>query len=257
MIEDLKGRVALVTGGATGIGGAISQAFGRAGMKVAIHYMAGRTEAEAVAAAVQGAGGEALLLQRDITAAGAPEALVAETVARFGRLDVLVNNAGGLVARRVLAELDDAHYDRVLDLNVRPVMHACQAAAAAMRHNRPGGGGSIINVSSISARTGGSPGSSVYSAAKAFVSTFSRSLARELAPDGIRVNAMSPGTIDTAFHQRHSTPDKLEATRKTIPLGRLGTAQDCAGTALYLASEAMSGYVTGQVIEVNGGQFMG
>jgi len=254
MLEDLAGRVALVTGGATGIGGAISRAFGAVRMKVAVHYLTGETEAREVAAAIQAAGGEALLLARDITQPGAAEALVAETVAQFGRLDVLVNNAGGLVARKLLAELDDAFYDRVLDLNVRSLMHATQAAAAAMRRS---GGGSIINVSSISARTGGSPGSSVYSSAKAFVSTFSRSLARELAPDRIRVNALSPGTIDTAFHQRHSTPEKLEATRKGIPLARLGTAEDCAGTALYLASEAMSGYVTGQVIEVNGGQFMG
>jgi 3-oxoacyl-[acyl-carrier protein] reductase len=118
-------------------------------------------------------------------------------------------------------------------------------------------GGSIINVSSISARTGGSPGSSIYSGAKAFVSTFTRSLARELAPRSIRVNALSPGTIATAFHERHSTPEKLEATRKSIPVGRLGRAGDCAGAALYLASETLSGYVTGQVIEVNGGQFMG
>ena len=254
MLEDLAGRVALVTGGATGIGGAISAAFGQARMKVAVHYLAGEAEARDVAAAVEAAGGEALLLRRDITEAGAAAALVADTVARFGRLDVLVNNAGGLVARRLLAALDDAFYDRVLDLNVRSLVQACQAGAAAMRTS---GGGSIVNVSSISARTGGSPGSSVYSSAKAFVSTFSRSLARELAPDRIRVNALSPGTIDTAFHQRHSTPEKLEATRKSIPMGRLGVAQDCAGTALYLASEAMSGYVTGQVIEVNGGQFMG
>lgn len=257
MLEDLAGRVALVTGGATGIGGAISQAFGRARMKVAVHYLAGEAEARQLAAAIKDSGGEVLLLQRDITEAGAAETLVSETVARFGRLDVLVNNAGGLVARRVLAELDDAFYDRVLDLNVRSLVHACQAGAAAMRRNPPAGGGSIVNVSSISARTGGSPGSSIYSSAKAFVSTFSRSLARELAPDKIRVNTLSPGTIDTAFHQRHSTPEKLEATRKGIPLARLGTAEDCAGTALYLASEAMSGYVTGQVIEVNGGQFMG
>jgi 3-oxoacyl-[acyl-carrier protein] reductase len=112
-------------------------------------------------------------------------------------------------------------------------------------------------VSSISARTGGSPGSSVYSGAKAFVATFTRSLARELAPHGIRVNALSPGTIATAFHERHSTPEKLEATRKAIPMARLGSPQDCAGTALFLASGALSGYVTGQVFEVNGGQFMG
>jgi 3-oxoacyl-[acyl-carrier protein] reductase len=253
MLDDLAGRVALVTGGATGIGGAISRAYGAARMKVAVHYMAGKDEAEKVAADIRAAGGEALILQADITLTDAPERLVADVVAKFGRLDVLVNNAGGLVARTLVGQIDDAFYDRVMDLNVRSLVHTAQAAVVEMRKT---GGGSIINISSISARTGGSPGSSIYSGAKAFVSTFTRSLAREAAPDNIRVNALSPGTIATAFHERHSTPDKLEATRKTIPLGRLGAAEDCAGTALFLASDSMSGYVTGQVIEVNGGQLM-
>src|SRR5690349_15330273 len=253
MFEDLKERVALVTGGATGIGGAISTAFGAAGMKVAVHFHAGADQATAVAGQIRRAGGQALLLQRDITERKAPDDVVSRTVEEFGRLDVLVNNAGGMVARQPLEEIDDDFFDAVVDLNVRQLVHACRAGAAAMKAN----GGSIINVSSISARTGGSPGSSVYSGAKAFVATFTRSLARELAPHGIRVNALSPGTIATAFHERHSTPEKLEATRKTIPMARLGTAQDCGGTALFLASGALSGYVTGQVIEVNGGQFMG
>jgi 3-oxoacyl-[acyl-carrier protein] reductase len=254
MFEDLRGRVALVTGGATGIGGAISAAFGASGMKVAVHHHAGAGEARGVAEHIRRAGGDALLLQRDITEPEAAADLVRSTVEAFGCLDVLVNNAGGMVARRPLAEIDDAFFDAVIDLNVRQLVHACRAGAEAMARS---GGGSIVNVSSISARTGGSPGSSIYSGAKAFVATFTRSLARELAPQGIRVNALSPGTIATAFHARYSTPEKLEATRKSIPMARLGTAQDCAGTALFLASSALSGYVTGQVIEVNGGQFMG
>jgi 3-oxoacyl-[acyl-carrier protein] reductase len=253
-MSDLQGRVALVTGGATGIGGAISSAFGKQGMKVAVHYHAGTGEAERIAREIRSAGGEALLIQRDITERGAADELVTQTMATFGALDVLVNNAGGMVARRPLESLDDQFFDAVIDLNVRSLVHACRAGAQQMKNR---GGGSIINVSSISARTGGSPGSSVYSGAKAFVSTFTRALARELAPHRIRVNALSPGTIATAFHERHSTPEKLEATRKSIPLARLGTAEDCAGTALFLASTALSGYVTGQVIEVNGGQFMG
>jgi 3-oxoacyl-[acyl-carrier protein] reductase len=254
MFEDLKGRVALVTGGATGIGGAISTAFGAAGMKVAVHYHAGSVAAQDIAERIRRTGGEALLLQSDIIEAKAADELVNRTVEAFGRLDVLVNNAGGMVARRSVETLDDEFFDAVMDLNVRQLVHACKAGAEVMK---PNGRGSIINVSSISARTGGSPGSSIYSGAKAFVSTFTRSLARELAPQNIRVNALSPGTIATAFHERHSTPEKLEATRKSIPLARLGRAEDCAGTALFLASDALSGYVTGQVIEVNGGQFMG
>ena len=252
MFEDLKGRIALVTGGATGIGGAISAAFGAAGMKVALHYHAGNDAAASVADRIRRAGGEALLLQSDITESTATDDLVRRTVEKFGKLDVLVNNAGGMVARRPVETLDDEFFDAVIDLNVRQLVHACRAGAAAMTT-----GGSIVNVSSISARTGGSPGSGIYSGAKAFVSTFTRSLARELAPRTIRINALSPGTIATAFHERHSTPEKLEATRKSIPMARLGRAEDCAGTALYLASNELSGYVTGQVIEVNGGQFMG
>ena len=252
MFEDLKGRIALVTGGATGIGGAISAAFGAAGMKVALHYHAGNDAAASVADRIRRAGGEALLLQSDITESTATDDLVRRTVEKFGKLDVLVNNAGGMVARRPVETLDDEFFDAVIDLNVRQLVHACRAGAAVMTP-----GGSIVNVSSISARTGGSPGSGIYSGAKAFVSTFTRSLARELAPRTIRINALSPGTIATAFHERHSTPEKLEATRKSIPMARLGRAEDCAGTALYLASNELSGYVTGQVIEVNGGQFMG
>ena len=138
------------------------------------------------------------------------------------------------------------------DLVVLDVMMPGEDGLSVCRYLR-----ATSNVSSISARTGGSPGSSLYSGAKAFVSTFTRSLARELAMYDIRVNALSPGTIATAFHERHSTPEKLESTRKSIPMARLGAAEDCAGTALFLASDALSGYVTGQVIEVNGGQFMG
>ncbi len=255
MFEDLKGRVALVTGGATGIGGAISAAYGAAGMKVAVHYHAGGEQAAYVAEQIRRAGGETLLIRRDITDSHAAEELVNRTTEAFGRLDVMVNNAGGMVARRPLDTVDDAFFDAVIDLNARQLVHACRAAATIMRAK--GHGGSIINVSSISARTGGSPGSSLYSGAKAFVSTFTRSLARELAMYDIRVNALSPGTIATAFHERHSTPEKMESTRKSIPMARLGAAEDCAGTALFLASDALSGYVTGQVIEVNGGQFMG
>jgi 3-oxoacyl-[acyl-carrier protein] reductase len=121
---------------------------------------------------------------------------------------------------------------------------------------RSQGGGTIINVSSIAARTGGAGGAVLYAAAKGFISTATHGWARELAADNIRVNAVSPGVVTTPFHDRYSTPQQLEAMRATIPLGRLGTADECAGTFLYLASDALSGYVTGQVIEVNGGQYM-
>jgi 3-oxoacyl-[acyl-carrier protein] reductase len=136
---------------------------------------------------------------------------------------------------------------------VRQLIHCCRAALPGMIAQKSG---TIINVTSIAARSGGSAGASIYAGAKGFVSSFTRTLAREVANHGIRVNAVSPGTIHTAFHERHSTPEKLEATRNLIPMARLGRPEDCAGTFLFLASDAAAGYLTGQVIEVNGGQLM-
>jgi 3-oxoacyl-[acyl-carrier protein] reductase len=252
--NNLEGRVVLVTGGGSGIGAAIAQAFGSQGARVGIHYHG--SDERVVAALVTriaAAGGEATTIQADFTSREAVVATIQQVVQQFGRLDILINNAGSMVDRRPLEIMDDAFIDQVFDLNARSVVTACQAALPVFLQQ---GHGCIINVSSISARTGGSPGSSIYSAAKAFVSTLTRSLARELADRNIRVNAISPGTIDTAFHAQFSSREKLEKTRGGIPLQRLGSAEDCAGTALYLACDTLSGYVTGQVIEVNGGQFM-
>lgn len=251
---DLAGKVVLVTGGGSGIGAAIAAAFGRAGARIGVHYHGSDSQlvAEGVAR-INAAGGQAFSLQADLSSSPAVKAVIEKTIKYFGRLDVLINNAGSMVARRRLEEVDDDFIDQVFNLNARSVVTACRAVLPIFVAQ---GGGCIINVSSISARTGGSPGSSIYSASKAFVSTLTRSLARELAERNIRVNAISPGTIDTAFHEQFSNRDKLETTRAGIPLQRLGTAQDCVGTALYLAADSLSGYVTGQVIEVNGGQLM-
>ena len=247
MFDDLKGKVVVVTVGVTGIGGAASLAFAAAGAKVFAQYHSGGPEL----AAIEQAGIATLKL--DLTARGAPEALMEAAVARFGRIDVLVNNAGTLVGRVQVVDLDDDFIDKVFDVNCRQLMHCCRIAARLMKQQ---GSGNIINVSSIAARTGSSPGGAVYGGAKAFVSAFSKTLAKELVGNGVRVNCVSPGTIHTAFHDRFSDEAKREATRRTIPMQRLGVAQDCAGTFLYLASDAASGYVTGQVIEVNGGQLM-
>ena len=252
--SELDGKVVLVTGGGSGIGAAIAEGFGCHGAKVAIHYhRTAEQNIEKQAETIRSAGGEALPLSADFTSSEAVAETINAVISHFGRLDILINNAGSMVARRQLAEIDDDFIDQVFALNARSVVTACRCALPIFTRQSSG---CIINVSSVSARTGGSPGSSVYSASKAFVSTLTHSLARELAAQNIRVNAISPGTIDTAFHEHFSSPEKLEKTRVGIPLQRLGTAQDCAGMALFLACDGLSGYVTGQVIEVNGGQFM-
>jgi 3-oxoacyl-[acyl-carrier protein] reductase len=247
LFNDLKSKRIVVTGGVTGIGGAASRALAGAGAKVFAQYLGGEAEA-----AELGKLGIATF-KLDLLERKAPWRLIDEAGQRLGGIDVLINNAGGLVERRLIADLDDALYERVLDLNVRQLVDCCRAVIPLFQKQRSG---NIINVSSIAARTGGSPGAGIYAGSKGFVSAVTKTMAKELAASNIRVNAISPGTIHTAFHDRHSTPDKLEATRQQVPLGRLGTAEDCAGTFVYLASDEASGYVTGQVIEVNGGLLM-
>lgn len=253
MIPDLKNKVVLVTGASTGIGAATAKGFAANGARVMVHYNASKAEAEAVVAEIIAGGGEAALVQGDISDRSVPARIVADTVKHFGRIDVLINNAGGMLGRKWLGEMDDAHYDRVMDLNVWSVVAFMREVAPLMKAQ---GGGNIINVSSIAARHGGGGGSVLYASAKGFVSTFTKGMAKELIGANIRVNAVSPGTITTPFHERYSTAEQLEAGRKTIPQGRLGIAEDCVGTFLFLASDALSGYLVGQVIEVNGGQYM-
>jgi 3-oxoacyl-[acyl-carrier protein] reductase len=254
IIPDLRGKVVLITGASTGIGAAAAHAFGRNGAKIAINYRQSQTEAEQVADAVRQLGGEALLVQKDVILPEAASEIVRKTVEAFGRLDVLINNAGALIRRTPVADYRDEYLDALLDLNVKQVVRFVREGVVQMRAQ--GGGGSIINLSSIAARNGGGPGSVLYAAAKGFVATATRGWAKELTPDGIRVNAVSPGVIMTPFHDRFSTPEQLAAMQATIPMGRAGLAEECAGAFLYLASEQMSGYVTGQMIEVNGGQYM-
>ncbi|MGE3874367.1 MAG: SDR family NAD(P)-dependent oxidoreductase [Parvibaculaceae bacterium] len=247
MFSDLKSKRIVITGGVTGIGGAATRALAAAGAKVFAQYLGGEKEAAALAKA------GIATVKLDLTERRASAMLIAEAEKQLGGVDVLINNAGGLVERRAIADVDDALYERVLDLNVRQLVDCCRAVIPLFQKQRSG---NIINVSSIAARTGGSAGAGIYAGSKGFVSAVTKTMAKELAPSNIRVNAVSPGTIHTAFHDRHSTPEKLEATRRQIPLGRLGTAEDCAGTFVYLASDEASGYVTGQVIEVNGGLLM-
>lgn len=253
-MEDIKGKVALVTGASTGIGAAVAKAFGARGAKVVVHYNQSEGPALAVVDEIKAGGGEAVAVQADMRHSAAITACVAASVRAFGRIDILVNNAGSLVQRAPIAEFTDALFDDILHINARSVLAFCRDVVPQMRAQ--GGGGNIINVTSVAARNGGGPGAYLYAGAKGFVSTATHGLAKELAPDRIRVNAVAPGVILTPFQDRFSTPQMLETFKNSIPMGRLGTSEECVGAFLFLASEQLSGYVTGQIIEVNGGQYM-
>jgi 3-oxoacyl-[acyl-carrier protein] reductase len=253
MIPDLKDKVVLITGASTGIGAAVARAFGAEGSTVVVHYHASEAAAHAVVAAIEAGGGHAHALRADATRPEQLVGLVKSTVDRYGRLDVLINNVGDLVQRCPIADSTEELFDAVVDLNVRSVVTTSRAAIAQFRAQ---GGGAIINTTSIAARNGGGPGSVLYASSKAFVSTFTRGLAKELAQDNIRVNGVAPGVIVTPLQARHTSAAQMESFRAAVPMGRLGSAEECTGAYLYLASNALSGYVTGQILEVNGGQLM-
>ena len=253
MISDLKGKVVLITGASTGIGAAVARAFGAEGSTVVVHYHASEAAAQAVVADIEAGGGHAHALHADAMRPEQLVGLVKSTVERYGRLDVLINNVGDLVRRCPIADSTEELFDAVVDLNVRSVVTTSRAAVPQFRAQ---GGGAIINTTSIAARNGGGPGSVLYASSKAFVSTFTRGLAKELAKDNIRVNGVAPGVIITPLQARHTNAAQLEAFRAAVPMGRLGSAEECTGAYLYLASNALSGYVTGQILEVNGGQLM-
>jgi 3-oxoacyl-[acyl-carrier protein] reductase len=250
-MDDLNGKVVLVTGASTGIGAACAKAFGALGCKVVVHYNSSMAAAMEVAEAVEKAGGEALVVQGDLRRSAECEQVVTETAKRFKRIDLLINNAGALVKRVPITDLTDEIFDDIVSLNVRSMLMCTKYAVPHMTR-----GGSIINLTSIAARNGGGPGASLYAGSKGFVSTATKSLAKELIGRQIRVNAVAPGVITTPFHDKFSTPEQLEAMRLTIPMARLGMADECVGAFIYLASEKLSSYVTGQIIEVNGGQYM-
>jgi 3-oxoacyl-[acyl-carrier protein] reductase len=250
--NDINGKLVLITGASTGIGAAVAKAFAEQGASVAVHYNASGDAAEEVQQAILAAGGKCVLVKGDLTQAGEAARIVREAGAALGGLDVLINNAGSLVRRVPFADVDRELIDAVFDLNVVAVIAACQAAVPLLEQR---GGGAIINVGSIAGVDGGGPGSMMYASSKAFVHNLTRHLARDLAAKNIRVNAVSPGVIQTPFHAA-TPPERMEAMKKAVHLGRIGEPEDCVGTFLYLASNKMSGYITGQNIHVNGGQYM-
>jgi 3-oxoacyl-[acyl-carrier protein] reductase len=245
----LEDKVALVTGASSGLGREIAIELARSGAHVGLTYQTNESGAKDTGAAVERAGRRSLLHQADLSSAGEVARLFERIGSHFGRLDILVNNAGSMIERCPIAEMSDELFDRVFAVNMRSVFLCCRAAVPLLE-KQPGS--SIVNISSVAAKTGGGPGAVAYAAAKGAVSTFTLGLSRELAARRIRVNAVAPGVILTPFHERFTTAEQLEALRRQIPLGRLGEAHEIAGAVLFLASDYAS-YVTGEIIAVNGG----
>ena len=251
-VFDLAGKVALVTGASSGIGRATAELFARSGAAVAVNYFRNESGAEETRRAIAEAGGRAAVIQADVRRAGDVRELVERTVRELGPVDVLVNNAGSLVERLKILELTEERWDEVLDLNLKSAFLCSQAVAASMMERRAG---AIVNVSSIAGRNGGALGSIHYSTAKGGLITMTKGLAKELAPYGVRVNAVSPGVIDTPYHEQFSTPEAMKAYVGGIPLGRVGAPAEVASVIAFLASEA-AGYLCGETVEINGGMLM-
>jgi NAD(P)-dependent dehydrogenase (short-subunit alcohol dehydrogenase family) len=240
------GKTVVITGAGRGIGFEIAKQFKACGAHIIAH--SGR-----IGTADNLAGIADHVIEADFMKADDITRFVDEVLSTHASIDVLVNNAGTMLGRFPANEISNEDYHALVSLNQTSVVQITRGLIPALKQSN---GGAIVNTVSISAKTGGSPGSSIYSATKAFVSTYTKALARELAPDNIRVNAVSPGTIETDFHERYSSREKLEATKKSVPLRRLGTPQDCAPSYLFLSSHELSGYITGQVLEINGGQLI-
>jgi len=246
----LKDKVAIVSGGARDIGRAVSVKLATEGAKVAVNYFNSKEDADATLAAIEAVGGEAILVSGDMTRQEDVDRLVAETVAAFGEhVDILVNVVGGLVARKTLQEMDGEFFNFLMKLNVTSTFMVTKAVVPHMSS-----GGSIINFASQAGRDGGGPGASAYASAKGAVMTFTRAMAKELGPSNIRVNALCPGMISTAFHDTF-TKDAVRANvANATALRREGGANEVAETVAYLASSEAS-FLTGVNLDINGGLF--
>jgi 3-oxoacyl-[acyl-carrier protein] reductase len=249
---NLKGKRALVTGGGQGLGAAIVRQLLAAGADVAVHYYSSAAGARDAKTAAASAGGRAEIFRADLTNETEATTLVRAAAEFLGGLDVLVNNAGDLVQRRTLADVDAEFFQRSLDINLASMLFVTRAALPWLER---AGQASIVNLSSLAGRKGGHPGSLVYSTAKGAVLTWTRALANELGPRGIRVNCVAPGLIlGTRFHDTHTTPESARKTIEGIPLGRAGAPEDVARAVVYLASE-FDGFITGATLDINGGVY--
>lgn len=245
---NFTGKTAIVTGGSRDIGRAISVKLGSEGANVVVNYNSNATDAEATVAAVEAAGGKAIAVKADVTKASDVDALVAAAQDAFGEeIHFLVNNAGGLVARKTLAEMDETFFNHVMQLNLTSTFLACKAAVPHMKE-----GAAIVNLSSLAGRDGGGGGAIAYATSKGAVMTFTRGLAKELGSKGIRVNAMAPGMIATTFHDTFTPDAARENVANATPLKRQGKAEEVADGVAFLLSQN-SAFVTGVNLDINGG----
>ncbi len=251
-ILDLTGKVALITGASSGIGAATAELFAELGGSTAISYHQNERGAEEVLNNIEKAGARGLAVKADVRKTQEIEDLVSRTEAALGPIDILVNNAGSLLKRARVSEMTEELWDEVMHLNLRSVMTCSRLVARSMVQRKKG---SIVNIVSIAGRNGGGPGASAYATAKGGLITFTKGLAKEFAQHGVRVNAVSPGVIDTPFHEVFSTPEMMRNFVAAIPMGRVGNSAEVATAIAFLASNAAS-YITGETIEVNGGQLM-
>jgi 3-oxoacyl-[acyl-carrier protein] reductase len=253
MHAELTDTVALVTGAGGGIGRAVALELARRGADVAVHYHRNEQGASETARKVEALGRKAAVFTGDLARRDVAFALVAAALVRFGRIDVLVNNAGDLVERKPLLEMPEALWRQVIDLNLSSALFVTQAAVPAMVERKRG---VIVNVSSLAAHNGGGPGALAYAAAKGGLISLTKAMAKELAPKGVRVNCVSPGLIgQTAFHGRFTAREAFEAIEKTIPIGRAGTPEEVGRVIAFLCGPD-SAYLVGETVEVNGGMLM-
>lgn len=246
----LKNRVAIVTGGSRDIGKAVSLRLAAEGAKVVVNYYNNAEQGAATVKEITDAGGTAVAVGGDMTKAADVEKLVAETRKAYGdKIDILVNVVGGLVARKSLAEMDEAFFDKVMKLNVNSTFLTMKSVIPQM-----GKGGSVINLASLAGRDGGGPGAAAYSTSKGAVMTFTRAMAKEFGPAGIRVNCVCPGMISTTFHDEFTKDEVRAKVAGGTPLRREGSADEVADLVAYLASDDSS-FMTGTSVDINGGLF--
>jgi len=249
-MDAFKGKVAIVTGGSRDIGRQVSIKLAAAGAKVCINYFSNKEFANDTLNEIKAQGGTAISVQGDMTKSGDVQKLVDGCIAAFGNVvHVVVNVAGGLMGRKVLADLDEEFWDAVIDVNLKSAYLVTRAAVPYMTE-----GGAVVNFSSQAARDGGGFGALAYATAKGGILTLTRGLSKELGPKGIRVNCVSPGMINTTFHNTFTKPEVRANVAASTPLRREGEATEVADLVLYLAGNSSS-FINGESVEINGGSW--